>query len=271
MKDGESLKIDGLSAGTSYTVVENDIPQNFTVQGDAARNGTLNEGENTISFVNVYTAEGSITITKRDGNGGLLEGAGFTLYDADNNPVTVDENGRADPESSAAEVAVYLAEKIVIQPDNLNYDAVRNRYTDGAGIQYIVHRTQGLDGQSDTLFYYRKLTEEEIQSYHENPGAYTDVEAVAEFSGLELNTYRVEETTVPDGGYIKAEDINVTIGGGTEDYYDYLYTVENHKGLILPTTGLNGIGLITAAGVILLAGGSGYFILRRKKAVHVRK
>ena len=86
-----------------------------------------------------------------------------------------------------------------------------------------------------------------------------------------LNTYRVEETTVPDGGYIKAEDINVTIGGGTEDYYDYLYTVENHKGLILPTTGLNGIGLITAAGVILLAGGSGYFILRRKKAVHVRK
>ena len=271
LKDGESLKIDGLSAGTSYTVVENDIPQNFAVQGDAARNGTLNEGENTISFVNVYTAEGSITITKRDGNGGLLEGAGFTLYDADNNPVTVDENGRADPESSAAEVAVYLAEKIVIQPDNLNYDAVRNRYTDGAGIQYIVHRTQGLDGQSDTLFYYRKLTEEEIQSYHENPGAYTDVEAVAEFSGLELNTYRVEETTVPDGGYIKAEDINVTIGGGTEDYYDYLYTVENHKGLILPTTGLNGIGLITAAGVILLAGGSGYFILRRKKAVHVRK
>ena len=94
LKDGESLKIDGLSAGTSYTVVENDIPQNFAVQGDAARNGTLNEGENTISFVNVYTAEGSITITKRDGNGGLLEGAGFTLYDADNNPVTVDENGR---------------------------------------------------------------------------------------------------------------------------------------------------------------------------------
>ena len=86
-----------------------------------------------------------------------------------------------------------------------------------------------------------------------------------------MNTYRVEETTVPDGGYIKAEDINVTIGGGTEDYYDYLYTVENHKGLILPTTGLNGIGVITAAGVILLAGGSGYFIVRRKKAVHVRK
>ena len=27
LKDGESLKIDGLSAGTSYTVVENDIPQ----------------------------------------------------------------------------------------------------------------------------------------------------------------------------------------------------------------------------------------------------
>lgn len=63
--------------------------------------------------------------------------------------------------------------------------------------------------------------------------------------------------------YIAANDQSVNLKTPGVSYYDVLYTVENHKGLVLPTTGLNGIGFIVAAGAILAAGGGGYFFFRR--------
>lgn len=262
LKKDQTITIPDLPIGENYTLEETDLPDGFTVtepKGGRAE-GTLSETaeNNTVTFANVYTPEGSITITKRDGSGNLLEGAGFTLYDSDGEVVKVTTDGVADENGTADELMVYLACRTPIQSDDQNYDPVRNRYTASDGSQYIVHRTVG----TEDLFYYRKLTEEEADDYRQNPSGYDKIEAVVEFSGLPLGTYTFKETEVPES-YIAANDQSVNLEASGVSYYDVLYTVENHKGLVLPTTGLNGIGFIVAAGAILAAGGGGYFFFRR--------
>lgn len=262
LKKDQTITIPDLPIGKNYTLEETDLPEGFTVtspEGGTAT-GTLSETaeNNTVTFANVYTPEGSITITKRDGSGNLLEGAGFTLYDSNGDVVKVTADGVADENGTADKLMVYLACRTPIQSDDLNYDPVRNRYTASDGSQYIVHRTVG----TDDLFYYRKLTEEEAGNYRQNPSGYDKIEAVVEFSGLPLGTYTFKETEVPES-YMAANDQSVNLETPGVSYYDVLYTVENHKGLVLPTTGLNGIGFIVAAGAILAAGGGGYFFFRR--------
>lgn len=262
LKKDQTITIPDLPIGKNYTLEETDLPEGFTVtspEGGTAT-GTLSETaeNNTVRFANVYTPEGSITITKRDGSGNLLEGAGFTLYDSDGREVTVTADGVADEAGTETELMVYLACRTTIQNDDPNYDPVRNRYTASDGSQYIVHRTVG----TDDLFYYRKLTEGEADSYRDNPSGYDSIEAVVEFSGLPLGTYTFKETKVP-ASYMAAKEREVNLDTTGVSYYDVLYSVENHKGLTLPTTGLNGIGLIVAAGAILAAGGGGYFFFRR--------
>ncbi len=262
LKKDQTITIPDLPIGENYTLEETDLPDGFTVTdptGGRAK-GTLSETaeNNTVTFANVYTPEGSITITKRDGSGNLLEGAGFTLYDSDGDVVKVTTDGVADENGTADELMVYLACRTPIQSDDQNYDPVRNRYTASDGSQYIVHRTVG----TEDLFYYQKLTEEEADNYRQDPSGYDKIEAVVEFSGLPLGTYTFKETEVPES-YIAANDQSVNLETPGVSYYDVLYTVENHKGLVLPTTGLNGIGFIVAAGAILAAGGGGYFFFRR--------
>lgn len=262
LKKDQTITIPDLPIGENYTLEETDLPDGFTVTdptGGRAERTLLETAENNaVTFENVYTPEGSITITKRDGSGNLLEGAGFTLYDSNGDVVKVTADGVADENGTADKLMVYLACRTPIQSDDLNYDPVRNRYTASDGSQYIVHRTVG----TDDLFYYRKLTEEEAGNYRQNPSGYDKIEAVVEFSGLPLGTYTFKETEVPES-YMAANDQSVNLETPGVSYYDVLYTVENHKGLVLPTTGLNGIGFIVAAGAILAAGGGGYFFFRR--------
>lgn len=262
LKKDQTITIPDLPIGKNYTLEETDLPDGFTVTVPTGgrTEGTLSETaeNNTVTFANVYTPEGSITITKRDGSGNLLEGAGFTLYDSNGYVVKVTADGVADENGTADELMVYLACRTTIQSADPDYDPVRNRYTASDGSQYIVHRTVG----TDDLFYYRKLTKEEADNYRKNPSGYDEIEAVVEFSGLPLGTYTFKETEVPES-YIAANDQSVNLETPGVSYYDVLYTVENHKGLVLPTTGLNGIGFIVAAGAILAAGGGGYFFFRR--------
>lgn len=262
LKKDQTITIPDLPIGKNYTLEETDLPDGFTVTVPTGgrTEGTLSETaeNNTVTFANVYTPEGSITITKRDGSGNLLEGAGFTLYDSNGYVVKVTADGVADENGTADELMVYLACRTTIQSADPDYDPVRNRYTASDGSQYIVHRTVG----TDDLFYYRKLTKEEADNYRKNPSGYDEIEAVVEFSGLPLGTYTFKETKVPES-YIAADEQSVNLETPGVSYYDVLYTVENHKGLTLPTTGLNGIGFIVAAGAILAAGGGGYFFFRR--------
>lgn len=255
LKNGQTITIPGLPIDATYKVEEINLPQGFTVTdpSNGGREGTLVEeaASNSVTFTNTYTRDGSITVTKRDGTGKLLLGAGFTVYNSEGTQVVKEER------------SVQLAEVIKLTdiPDNPNYDAATNRFIVGDTV-YIVHHTE-----ENGYFYYRTLTDEEIVKY--NAGSFQGtVEAVVEFSDLQDGTYIVKETKTPND-YITAPDIKVTlpkVKGESPDqtyHYDVLYTVENHKGLVLPTTGLNGIGFIVAAGAILAAGGGGYFFFRR--------
>lgn len=94
-----------------------------------------------------------------------------------------------------------------------------------------------------------------------------------EFKGLKAGTYRLEETTVPDG-YNKMEDMTITVGaeingttvtpteadGWTQNNFVYGTEITNYAGVQLPSTG--GIGttifyvvggiLVVVAGVLLI-------------------
>ena len=98
-------------------------------------------------------------------------------------------------------------------------------------------------------------------------GTLTGYEEVAEFTNLLVNgKYYLKETMVPDGynapqtdddGYLivgenEQTEITVPTQDGNNSVYHLLFTVTNHKNMILPTTGLSGIGRFLVAGVVLL-------------------
>lgn len=259
------LTIEGLPVGARYIIKETTkgYAPTVTVDGkevnvvDGAISGTIQEKEgdgsqtegndsqpaaNAVVYTN--TRSGSITITKRNGTGQLLSGAGFTLY-------TKDASGKLTafmPEQLTA-----LAMRYGITGEEFDEDTMRyNKGTES----YVVHTAD--DGKS--YFYYRLLTDAEREQYY--AGTLPDkenVEAIVQFDELPLdNTYAIKETTVPQG-YVQNADIEQTMSNiklpfeknETNKIYDVLYTVVNHKQMTLPTSGLDGIGKMLATGLLL--------------------
>lgn len=255
LKPGEKLYIDGLVSGWSYTVSETDdsddgFDQTTPADGDAS--GTLGDATATASFVNTYYP-GSIAVTKRDGAGDPLKGAEFQLY-KDNGTSGKTEVGN--PVPTVPRIRQTIADEVS------GFDLKHMIFTDTEGKIYPVH-TDGSGTQS--YFYYRSLTAEEQVKYEQ--GTLTNYEEVAEFTNLLVNgTYYLKEARVPDGysapqtdddGYLivgKNEQTKITVPtkDGNNSVYHLLFTVTNHKNMILPTTGLSGIGRFLAAGVVLL-------------------
>ena len=255
LRPGEKLYIDGLAKGWSYTVSEIDDPydgfeQAMPAGGNAT--GTLTDTTATASFVNAYYP-GSIAVTKRDGAGDPLKGAEFQLYTDDGNGGKT-EVGR--PVSTEPRIRQTIAEGVS------GFDLEHMIFTDTAGKSYPVHTDGSGDG---SYFYYRSLSTEEHEKYDQ--GTLTDYEEVAEFTNLLVSgTYYLMEAEVPDGysapqtdddGYLivgenEQTEITVPTKDGGNSVYHLLFTVTNHKTMILPTTGLSGIGRFLAAGVVLL-------------------
>lgn len=255
LKPGEKLYIDGLVNGWSYTVSETDnsddgFDQTTPADGDAS--DTLEDATTTVSFVNTYYP-GSIAVTKRDGAGDPLKGAEFQLYKDDGNGDITEAGGPVSTEPKIRETIIEGAQ---------GFDLGHMIFTDTAGKNYPVH-TDGSGTKS--YFYYRSLSTEEQVKYEQ--GTLTDYEEVAEFTNLLVNgKYYLKETTVPDGynapqtdddeylivGENEQTEITVPTSDGENTVYHLLFTVTNHKNMILPTTGLSGIGWYLAAGVVLL-------------------
>ena len=255
LKPGEKLYINGLVNGWSYTVSETDdsddgFDQTTPADGDAS--GKLEDATTTVSFVNTYYP-GSIAVTKRDGAGDPLKGAEFQLYKDDG---TGGKTEVGSPVPTVPRIRQTIAESVS------GFDLEHMIFTDTAGKSYPVH-TDGSDTKS--YFYYRSLSTEEQEKYEQ--GTLTNYEEVAEFTNLLVNgTYYLAEATVPNGysapqtdddGYLivggnEQTKITVPTKDGGNSVYHLLFTVTNHKKMILPTTGLSGIGWYLAAGVVLL-------------------
>lgn len=255
LRPGEKLYIDGLAKGWSYTVSEIDDPydgfeQAMPAGGNAT--GTLTDTTATASFVNAYYP-GSIAVTKRDGAGDPLSGAEFQLY-------TDDGNGGKTEVGTPVSTVPRIRQ--TIENGDSRFDLEHMIFTDTDGKVYPVH-TDGSGTQS--YFYYRSLTAEEQGKYEQ--GTLTNYEEVAEFTNLLVNEkYYIRESKVPDGynapqtddeGYLIVGDNGQTevllpTGGGENPVYHLLFTVINHKNMIMPTTGLSGIGRFLAAGTVLL-------------------
>lgn len=255
LKPGEKLYIDGLVKGWSYTVSETDDPNDGfdqTTPADGNESGTLGDATTTASFVNTYYP-GSIAVTKRDGAGDPLKDAKFQLYK---------DNGTSGKQPVGSPVPTEPRIRQTIAEGAQGFDLEHMIFTDTADKSYPVH-TDGSGTKS--YFYYRSLSTEEQEKYEQ--GTLTNYEEVAEFTNLLVNgTYYLEEDTVPDGysapqtdddgnlivGENEQTKITVPTSDGENTVYHLLFTVTNHKNMILPTTGLSGIGRFLVAGVVLL-------------------
>lgn len=159
-----------------------------------------------------------------------------------------------------------LAMKYAIENNDSKFDKDAMRYNDGNN-SYIVHKTE-----DEKYFYYRFLTDTEKNQYY--AGTLQDsqnVEAIVQFTELDLNqTYAIDETSVPEG-YAQNADIAKEMGSITlpsMGVYDILYTVTNHEKMILPTAGLKGITAILGIGIFLL--GTAIVLWRFRKKTEIR-
>lgn len=270
LKHGEKLRIQGLPIGSRYLIRESMMgySPSVTVNGedisvvDGAVSGTIQEREDSTDtsqstdVVYTNTRSGSITITKRTGTGDILNGAGFTLY-------TVDEKGNKT--KVGTEKLTELAMRYTIETEDSKFDQDAMRYNDGNN-SYIVHKTE-----DNKYFYYRFLTETEKNQYYAGTlQGSENVEAIVQFTELNLNqTYAIDETRVPEG-YVQNADIAKEMGSirlPLEKVYDILYTVTNHEKMILPTAGLKGITAILGIGILLLGTAIVLWRFRKKSGI----
>ena len=94
--------------------------------------------------------------------------------------------------------------------------------------------------------------------------AMTDDSGKIKITGLDADTYTLEETTIP-AGYVKAANTEATINNSTTAYHDI--TIQNVKGQTLPETGGMGTTLFYTVGGIMVLAAVVLLITKKRMAV----
>lgn len=205
-------------------------------------------GETPVSTTETFTTQ--ITISKVDGTGKVLTGAGFTLTSED-----------------GAKVVVVTSEGFAEASDG-TYKQLED------GSYALISAGEAYEGTR-----YNKTTTTTVKGENQADttiSGMVDENGQLVFKGLGTGTYTISETTVPNG-YNKCEDItftvtfdadkkefssdneNVTLGGNV-----FVTTITNLSGSLLPETGGMGTTLFTIGGIILMIAAVVLFITKRK-------
>lgn len=252
-----SIYLNGEKVSGNENIADNKC-ENKTINSYAA--GVANTSQKEYIFTN--SGPVSIAIKKSNQEGKPLIGAGFSVYKKENNKETFIKEVRTS----------YYERKSVPNPvpNGEIYDNINNRYNDGAG-SYIVYE------ENKELYYYKQLTPGEIADYEEDgvlgeTNANRKVEALSVFENLEHGEYKVDETTIPSGyRKVDTKDLeNIKLpksNQGTEvkNVNDAIFSVINYDKYILPRTGKGRILKWIALGMVLVAIGAGFIILKNKK------
>ena len=250
----------------------------FIQDGDTVQDGhfLVHLGNNGKLTVPTQQQTGSITITKTDGAGEPLEGAGFTLFEVTTDPATgevtnstpvdLDLNDSIAPGAGTdgkypyeKTTSYYQAIAIENPETDQNYNSSTNRYivanSDGSTAEYIVHR----DEDNNKLYYYVPIEENDIKDN-------MTIVAMVEFSNLDISkTYQFVETTRPNGYIQNTDGTSGAITLPVNGVYDIQYEVVNHRNISLPSSGLGGVTTLLMIGAVLVVAGAGYLILRKRK------
>lgn len=274
LKHGEKLTVYGLPYNIGYSIEEL-ASDAFHLSGITVNGEQKQLSGNTVtgtimseSIVFTNMPEGSITITKRDGEGKMLMGAEFALYEYREDGKYEEAKPVADPKPTEKCIKQYFDKNVE------GYDPVRKRVTvsgeDGKQQTYIVHT-----GENGGLYYYKPYPEGDSEA---------DAEAIVEFSGLDITRkYVIVETTVPDG-YSKIDPIsgfdidgNGTVDGnektgitlpvvkGGDSTYNIAVSVTNRKGVELPNSGQFGPVIYIMAGADLAGGGAAFLLWQKQR------
>lgn len=137
-----------------------------------------------------------------------------------------------------------------------------------------------LSGATFTLYKGTGATKVAIKAIGSQTPGDSEYLSTFSFSGLDIGTYTLEETTVPSSEYVAAPDVvfEITESGftgnftftnndSTTTYADGVIDVTNTKGQTLPGTGGMGTVLFTVGGaaVVLLAGAMFVAYMRKRK------
>ncbi len=246
-------------------------PEEFT--GVYSVSGTTAQFERQVHFVNEIPW-GSIAVEKFGGEGELLTGAGFTLYEKGVGPdggevwtevVPLEPDAPPGDPDQPNEKRTRLVYMVPLSLPNENYDAATHIFTDG-GADYPV-RKEVVNGE-ESLYYFKPQSAFDPPVWEALVKADPSrVRAVAEFKNLDVSkVYKLVETTVPEGYIIthQPEQEFTFKGEDGAKILHMLYEVKNFKPLDLPETGGTTAARLSALGASLALLGLALMRKRRR-------
>lgn len=247
--DKNSIKINGLTANTQYTVSTNPT------------DGCAFEITFAKTYLDSITKDTDILVTYS-----AVVNENAKIYeDPNNNKTWLDFGEKLTPDKTPdSTTKTYTFKVDVVKTDD------KNKVLDGVQFKLYDAKTGGneiaLVKVSDGVYRLAKAGETGVEYI-------TTVKGQLEIKGLDANTnYYLEETKAPDGYHklgerveIPVKDANLEASVSNDTWVSGGVHVINNPGKALPTTGGMGTALFYIGGGVLVVGAAALFVLKKRK------